>query len=50
MQNPNATTADKIAADANLNQAMRDGGLLGTGGRFLSITENYPQLNRTRAF
>ena len=44
MQNPNSTTEDKIAADGKLNQALRDGGLLGTGGRFLSITENYPQL------
>jgi LemA protein len=50
MKNPNATTEDKIAADANLNQAMRDGGLLGTGGRFLSITENYPQLKSNESF
>src|SRR2546427_13009161 len=38
MQNPNSTTEDKINADNRLTQAMRDGGLLGTGGRFLSIT------------
>src|SRR5438132_11001808 len=44
MQNPNSTTGHKIAADAKLSQALRDGGLLGTGGRFLSIAENYPQL------
>ena len=40
MKNPNSTTEDNIAADNKLNKAMRDGGLLGTGGRFLSITEN----------
>lgn len=50
MKNPNSTTEDKIAADANLSQAMRDGGLLGTGGRFLSITENYPQLKSNESF
>ena len=50
MQNPNATTEDKIAADAKLTGAMRDGGLLGTGGRFLSITENYPQLKSNESF
>jgi LemA protein len=50
MQNPNSTTEEKIAADNNLNQALRDGGLLGTGGRFLSITENYPQLKSNESF
>ena len=50
MQNPNSTTEDKIAADAKLTQAMRDGGLLGTGGRFLAITENYPQLKSNESF
>src|SRR6476660_6302416 len=50
MQNPNATTEDKIAADGKLNQALRDGGLLGTGSRFLSITENYPQLKSNESF
>src|SRR5438105_11859691 len=50
MQNPNSTTEDKIAADGKLNQAMRDGGLLGTGGRFLAITENYPQLKSNESF
>ena len=34
MQNPNSTTEDKIAADNKLTQTLRDGGLLGTGGRF----------------
>jgi LemA protein len=50
IQNPNSTTEDKIAADSRLDQAMRDGGLLGTGGRFLSITENYPQLKSNESF
>jgi LemA protein len=50
MQNPNSTTEDKIGADSKLNQALRDGGLLGTGGRFLSITENYPQLKSNESF
>src|SRR6266403_1738801 len=50
MQNPNSTTEDKIAADNKLSQSLRDGGLLGTGGRFLSITENYPQLKSNESF
>src|SRR4030095_3419604 len=50
VQNPNNTTEDKIAADGKLNQALRDGGLLGTGGRFLAITENYPQLKSNESF
>jgi LemA protein len=50
MQNPNSSTEDKIAADSKFNQALRDGGLLGTGGRFLSITENYPQLKSNESF
>ena len=50
IQNPNSTTEDKIAADSKLNQALREGGLLGTGGRFLSITENYPQLKSNESF
>src|SRR2546423_7562568 len=50
MQNPNSTTEEKIAADNNLTGAMRDGGLLGTGGRFLSIAENYPQLKSNESF
>ena len=50
MQNPNSTTGDKIAADGKLDQALRDGGLLGTGGRFLAITEQYPQLKSNESF
>ena len=50
MQNPSSTTADKIAADTKLDQTLRDGGLLGTGGRFLSIAENYPQLKSNESF
>lgn len=50
INNPNATTDQKIAADNNLTTAMRDGGLLGTGGRFLSIAENYPQLKSNESF
>ncbi len=50
INNPSATTEQKISADNNLTQAMRDGGLLGTGGRFLSIAENYPQLKSNESF
>jgi LemA protein len=50
MKDPNSTTEDKIAADSRLTSAMREGGLLGTGGRFLSITENYPQLKSNESF
>lgn len=50
IQNPNSTTEEKIAADGQLNQSLRDGGLLGTGGRFLAITENYPQLKSNESF
>jgi len=50
IQNPNATTEQKMAADQNLTGAMRDGGLLGSGGRFLMITENYPQLKSNENF
>jgi LemA protein len=50
IQNPNSTTEEKMAADQKLTGAMRDGGLLGTGGRFLSITENYPQLKANESF
>lgn len=46
-----ATTPEaKIDADNQLSQAMRDGGLLGTGGRFLMITEQYPQLKSNENF
>jgi LemA protein len=44
------TPEDKITADNQLSQAMRDGGLLGTGGRFLAITETYPQLKSDQNF
>lgn len=50
MQNPSSTTEDKIAADSKLSQTLRDGGLLGTGGRFLSIAENYPELKSNQSF
>ena len=50
INNPNATTEQKITADQNLTQAMREGGLLGTGGRFLMIAENYPQLKSNENF
>lgn len=50
LQNPNSTTEERMAADGKLSQAMRDGGLLGTGGRFLMITENYPQLKSNENF
>ncbi|MFN0121315.1 MAG: LemA family protein, partial [Blastocatellia bacterium] len=46
-----ATTPEgKIAADQQLSQAMRDGGILGTGGRFLNIVEQYPQLKSDQNF
>lgn len=44
------TPEAKIEADRQLSQAMRDGGLLGTGGRFLSIVEQYPQLKSNENF
>jgi len=50
INNPSASTEQKIAADNSLTTAMRDGGLLGTGGRFLSIAENYPQLKSNESF
>ena len=50
IRDPNATTEQKMAADQNLTGAMRDGGLLGSGGRFLMITENYPQLKSNENF
>lgn len=45
-----STPEGKIEANAQLTQAMRDGGLLGTGGRFLSIAEQYPQLKSDQNF
>ncbi len=44
------TPEEKIDADGKLTQAMRDGGLLGSGGRFLMITEQYPQLKSNENF
>jgi LemA protein len=38
------------AANQQLSQALAGGGLLGTGGRFLSITEQYPQLRSSENF
>jgi LemA protein len=46
-----ATTPEqKIEADNQLTQTLRDGGLLGTGGRFLSVVEQYPQLKSNESF
>jgi LemA protein len=46
-----ATTPEqKIEANNQLSQTLRDGGLLGTGGRFLSIAEQYPQLKSNENF
>ena len=46
-----APTIDaKMAANEQLSTAMRDGGLLGTGGRFLNIVEQYPQLKSSENF
>lgn len=44
------TPEQKIEADGQLNQALRDGGLLGSGGRFLSVVEQYPQLKSNENF
>ena len=51
------TPEEKIAANNEMSQAARDagllpggGGILGTGGRFLSITEQYPQLKSDQQF
>lgn len=45
-----STPEEKIEADGQLSQALRDGGLLGTGGRFLSIVEQYPVLKSDANF
>ncbi len=45
-----ATPEAKMDADNKLTQTLRDGGLLGTGGRFLSIVEQYPQLQSNTNF
>jgi LemA protein len=55
---PTATPEEKIDANNQMTQAARDagllpagnGGILGTGGRFLSITEQYPQLKSDQSF
>jgi LemA protein len=52
------TPEQKIAADQQLSQAVREsgllpgtgGGILGPGGRFLSVTEAYPQLRSNENF
>ncbi|HEX4948398.1 MAG TPA: LemA family protein [Blastocatellia bacterium] len=44
------TIEAKMEANEQLSRAMRDGGLLGTGGRFLSIAEQYPQLKSDQSF
>ena len=41
---PSGDIDGKMAANENLSKAMNAGGLLGTGGRFLNIAEQYPQL------
>src|SRR5262245_6199548 len=55
---PNATPEEKMAASNQMSEAARQagllpagsGGILGTGGRFLSITEQYPQLKSDQSF
>lgn len=47
---PSGDIPGKMAADAKLTQTMRDGGLLGSGGRFLNIVEQYPQLKSDQNF
>ncbi len=53
---PTATPEEKIEANNQMTQAARDagllptGGILGPGGRFLSITEQYPQLKSDQSF
>jgi LemA protein len=53
---PTTTPEEKIAANNEMSQAARDagllpgGGILGPGGRFLSITEQYPQLKSNQRF
>ncbi len=47
---PSGDIDGKMAADAKLTQSLRDGGLLGTGGRFLNIAEQYPQLKSDQSF
>jgi LemA protein len=53
---PTATPEEKIEANNQMTQAARDagllpaGGILGPGGRFLAITEQYPQLKSDQSF
>jgi LemA protein len=56
MLSPTATPEEKIDANNEMTQAARDaglvpsGGILGQGGRFLSIAEQYPQLKSDQSF
>jgi LemA protein len=56
MLSPTTTPEEKIDANNEMTQAARDGGLLpaggilGQGGRFLAITEQYPQLKSDQSF
>ena len=47
---PSGDIDGKMAANENLSKAMNAGGLLGTGGRFLNIAEQYPQLKSSENF
>jgi LemA protein len=53
---PTATPEEKIDANNQMTQAARNagllpaGGILGPGGRFLAITEQYPQLKSDQSF
>ncbi len=55
---PTATPEEKIEANNQMTQAAREagllppgnGGILGQGGRFLAITEQYPQLKSDQSF
>jgi LemA protein len=44
------TPEEKLDANAQLTQAAQNAGILGTGGRFLAITEQYPQLKSNENF
>jgi LemA protein len=56
MLSPTASPEEKIAANNEMTQAAREagllpsGGILGQGGRFLAITEQYPQLKSDQSF
>ncbi|HKX26100.1 MAG TPA: LemA family protein [Blastocatellia bacterium] len=55
---PTASPEEKIAANNEMTEALRqtkilapgNGGILGTGGRFLSLVEQYPQLKSDQQF